>query len=270
MLRIRHTGYMDPHPYLASRKPRAFAHRGWHMGEFTGLENTLAALREAVRQGYEYLEIDVQVTADGVVVVHHDPTLDRVTNLKGHIGEVPWSELKEARVNGSEPISALSEVFEELPNAKFNIDVKCDAAVEPFVDLIQRMRTYDRIAMASFSTRRLHLMRKMFGADGGEVPIASMTPVAVFALWAAARLRAPAAAVLRHVAWGGMAQVPATYRGLRVVDEKFIRTAHALGAEVHVWVIDTEEEMHEFLDMGADGIVTDRPDLLLRVLKDRG
>lgn len=257
---------MTPHPYLASPAPRAFAHRGWHTGEFDGLENTLAALREAVKRGYEYLEIDVQVTADGVVVVHHDPTLDRVTSLKGHIGELSWETLSTALVAGREPVSRLVEVLEELPDTKFNIDVKCQAAVEPFVDVVARTKTHDRVAIASFSTRRMHAMRAMFTARGGRVPIAAMTPAAVLALWSASRLGRTPGWLSRRVAWGGMAQVPRTYRGLTLVDERFIRAVHSIGAEVHVWVIDEEAEMRELLDMGVDGLVTDRPDVLLRVL----
>ncbi|MBB3036426.1 glycerophosphodiester phosphodiesterase family protein [Hoyosella altamirensis] len=266
---------MTSHPYLASPAPRAFAHRGWHFGEFQGLENTLAAFTEAARRGFEYLEIDVRVSSDGVVVVHHDATLDRVSNMEGRIGDMPWSALAEARVDGREPLSRLSDVLEALPDTKFNIDVKCDAAVEPFVDLVQRTAAFDRVAMAAFSTRRLNLMRRLFGASGGVVPIAAMTPAAVMTVWSSSRLGALGSqgalpkAILRRVAWGGMAQVPRTYAGRTLVDPKFIRAVHALGAEVHVWVVDSEAEMHELLSLGVDGLVTDRPETLQRVLNER-
>src|SRR3954454_18085772 len=80
-------GRMDRHPYLDGPYPRAYAHRGWHIDELAGLENTLAAFHRAVKEGFGYLELDVHATADGTVVVHHDATLDRTTDGHGLIGE---------------------------------------------------------------------------------------------------------------------------------------------------------------------------------------
>lgn len=250
------------YPYLTPPTPRAFAHRGWHIGELDGLENSLAAFRRAVDEGYTYVETDVHASADGVVVVHHDPTLDRTTDRAGAIAELQWDEVRRANIGGKEPISRLEEVFEELPRVNFNIDVKSDAAVEPVIRAIQRTGAIHRVALASFSSSRLTRIRKL---GGPELTIA-MGPHSVAAALSSGLL--PWLPV-RGLIKGVMAQVPHRYRRLTVVDAAFVRAVHRLGAEVHVWTVDEAEQMHALLDIGVDGLITDRPDILRDVLVQR-
>jgi len=250
------------YPYLTSPPPRAFAHRGWHIDELDGLENSLAAFRRAVDEGYRYVETDVHASADGVVVVHHDPTLDRTTDRAGEIVKLPWSEIRRASIGGAEPVSRLEEVFEELPDTQFNVDVKSDAAVEPVIRAIRRTGAVDRVALASFSSRRLARIRKL----GGPELTSAIGPQSVVTAWAGGLL--PFLPV-RSFVKGVMAQVPQGYGRLRVVDASFVRAIHRLGAEVHVWTIDDAEQMRTLLDIGVDGLVTDRPDILRDVLRER-
>ncbi|MQA64074.1 MAG: glycerophosphodiester phosphodiesterase [Actinophytocola sp.] len=248
--------------YLATPLPRAFAHRGWHIDDLDGFENSLPAFRRAAHEGYLHLETDVQVTSDGVVVVHHDAGLDRTTDRHGMITSLPWSEVRRARIAGTEPISRLEDVLEELPEARFNIDVKCDAAVEPFIEVIQRTNAIDRIAAASFSARRLGRIRKL----GGPKLVMAMGPLSAGVIWLNGRVpRIP----LGRLAQGAMAQVPIRYGQLPVVNEAFVAAAHRMGVEVHVWTVDEADQMRSLLDMGVDGIVTDRPDVLRDVLRAR-
>ncbi len=102
------TGYLD------GDRPRAFAHRGWHVGDLAPLENTMAAFRRAVEEGFQYLETDVHATADGELVIFHDPRLDRVTDRAGAIASLPWRDVRGARVNGTEPIPLLTDLLEEF------------------------------------------------------------------------------------------------------------------------------------------------------------
>ncbi|WP_019813218.1 glycerophosphodiester phosphodiesterase family protein, partial [Saccharomonospora saliphila] len=147
-------------PYLAAPPPRAFAHRGWHVDELAGMENSLPAFRRAVTEGYRYIETDVHATADGVVVVHHDPSLDRTTDGTGPIAGQTWRSVRRARIGGREPVSRLEDVLEELPEAFFNVDVKSDAAVEPFLRVVRRCGALDRVAAAAFSESRLVRLRR--------------------------------------------------------------------------------------------------------------
>ncbi|MER7113263.1 glycerophosphodiester phosphodiesterase [Saccharomonospora azurea] len=251
------------HPYLADPPPRAFAHRGWHVGDLSGMENSLPAFRRAVAEGYRYVETDVHVTSDGTVVVHHDATLDRTTDRTGAILEQPWSVVRRAKIGGREPVSRLEDVLEELPDAFFNVDVKSDAAVEPFVRVLRRQRAFERVAAAAFSDARLTRLRKL----AGPRLLTSLGP--------------RSAALVRADGWfpflrlgslsrGALAQVPLRQGPVTVVDKAFVAAAHRLGLEVHTWTINDRERMRSLLDLGVHGIVTDRPDVLREVLIERG
>jgi glycerophosphoryl diester phosphodiesterase len=250
------------HPYLAHALPRAFAHRGWHLDDLAGMENSLPAFRRAVDEGYTYLETDVHATADDVVVVHHDHLLDRTTDGSGAIAKQTWAQLKKVKIGGRAPLSRLEDVLEELPSAMFNIDVKADSAVEPFLKTVERTGAYDRVAAAAFSDGRLARLRKL----AGPRLLTSMGPRS------AAVLRAAAWAPLLSLGWlvrGAMAQVPVRQGPLTVVDRSFLRAAGRAGIEVHTWTINEAAKMRTLLDLGVHGIVTDRPDLLRDVLRDR-
>lgn len=251
------------HPYLDGPHPRPYAHRGWHLGELAGMENSLSALRRAADEGYRYLETDVRATRDGVLVVQHDPILDRTTDATGTVAELDWAQVRAARIGGREPPCRLEDLLEELPDTLLNIDVKADDAVEPVLSLLERTDAWERVCLASFSDARL---RRLCNAAGPRL-LTSMGTASAAAL----RLRSiapwhPAGLGIT----GGLAQVPRRHRNLRVVDRALVRYAHRWGTEVHVWTIDTAAEMAELLDLGVDGLITDRPDLLREVLAARG
>lgn len=248
-----------PHPYLSGPYPRAFAHRGWHLDELAGMENSLAAMVRARAEGFRYLETDVHATADGVVVVHHDASLDRTTDGRGVIERLPWSVVGAARVAGREPVCRLDALLEELPDALLNVDVKSDAAVVPVVETLKRCGAFGRVCLASFSEARLARLRRLAGSG----LLTSMGPRSVFGLWVGG-------AVPGLPVRGAMAQVPVRYGWLRVVSPGFVAAAARRGVEVHVWTINEAGHMAALLDAGVDGVVSDRPDVLRSVLRQRG
>jgi glycerophosphoryl diester phosphodiesterase len=226
----------------------------------------MKAFDGAVALGYRYLETDLQVTADGVLVTFHDDTLDRVTDRTGTISSLPWSVVKEARVNGTEPIPRLEEVLETHPEIRFNIEPKTDQSVQAFIDTVTRTATIDRICCGSFSDGKLRKVRKALGprlctgAGIGETTrlrLASWVP-----------LGAVAKALGRtHAA---CAQVPPKKSVIPIVDKRFVALAHELELAVHVWTIDDPDEINRLLDLGVDGVMTDRPSVLKDVLVRRG
>lgn len=251
------------HPFLEGPWPRAFAHRGWHTGALTGMENSLSAFRTAAAEGYRYIETDVHATSDGVVVVQHDPSLDRTTDSSGLTREMPWSAVRTARVGGREPIARLDDVLEELPETFFNIDVKADSAVPPMLRTIRRHNAWDRVCLASFDDGRLAALRR----SGGPRLLTSMGQRAAATLWLRSRLPGTPA---RPLVRGCAAQIPPQHGRLRVADQRFVRLAHLWGIEVHAWTVDDPADMTALLNLGLDGLVTDRPDLLRDVLCERG
>ena len=256
--RAHYSAAVPRHPYLDVEGPIAFAHRG---GAEEFPENTLRAFRHAVSLGYTHLETDVHATADGVAVAFHDNTLDRVTDGRGTVEDLTWSDLRQARVAGTDPIVRLDELLEELPDTRVNIDPKSDASVEPLVDVLQRLDAVERVCVCSFSDRRTQQVRDRLGdslcTGAGPRGIARLL---------AASARLPTAGPLDFHA----AQIPVRSKGFTLVRPQVVAAARRHGIAVHVWTIDEPAEMHRLLDMGVDGIMTDRPAALREVMIERG
>ncbi|MEW2130011.1 glycerophosphodiester phosphodiesterase [Streptomyces sp. NPDC005435] len=246
------------HPYLDHPAPLAFAHRG---GAAEGLENTAAQFRRAAELGYRYMETDVHTTADGRLVAFHDATLDRTTDGTGRIADLPWRAVSEARVAGKEPVPLFEELLETFPEVRWNVDLKAESALLPFLELVERTNAWDRVCAGSFSEARVVRAQRLAGPRLAT----SFGTRGVLGL----RLRSWGLPVpVRGSAVA--AQVPEAQSGVPVVDAAFVRAAHARGVRVHVWTINESARMHRLLDLGVDGIMTDHIDTLREVMEDRG
>jgi glycerophosphoryl diester phosphodiesterase len=243
--------------FLDHPLPLAFAHRG---GAGDWPENTMPAFEAAVALGYRHLETDVHVTSDGVLLAFHDESLDRVTDRAGLIRDQTWSEVRRARVGGREPIVVFEDLLSAWPDVCFNVDPKHDGAVDALAAAIGKAHAVDRVCIGSFSDRRIARLRGLLGSR----LCTSMGPAA------AARLRAASFGLPAGRFRSPCVQVPPR-RGTRdLVDERFVGAAHQRGLQVHVWTIDEPEEMNRLLDLGVDGIMTDRPAVLKDTLRARG
>ncbi|MEU2584861.1 glycerophosphodiester phosphodiesterase [Streptomyces avermitilis] len=246
------------HPYLDHPGPIAFAHRG---GAAEGLENTLVQFRRAVAAGYRYIETDVHSTSDGKLVAFHDSTLDRVTDGAGRIADLPWADVRHARVAGSEPVPLFEELLETFPGVRWNVDVKAEPALRPLLDLIERTDAWDRVCIGSFSEARVARAQRLAGPRlATSYGIRGVLNLRLRSWGIPTALRRSAIA----------AQVPRSQSGVPVADHRFVRAAHACGLQVHVWTVNDPHQMHQLLDLGVDGIMTDHIDTLRKVLEDRG
>jgi len=255
-----------PPEYLRSPGPIGLAHRGWSLD---GLENSMPAFAAAVELGFDYLETDVHATSDGVLLAFHDHVLDRVTDDRGRVADLPWDRVRRARIGGREPIPRLADVLEAFPGVRLNVDVKHAGAVRPLVDLLRRSGATDRVLVASFSERRRRAVLSGLGGRAERVATSASPP-------AVARFLAGCAAGLRGTALGRLVgpvhalQVPVRAGAVTVVSRRTVVAAHSAGLHVHVWTVNDRDEMERLLDLGVDGIVTDRADTLREVLRERG
>lgn len=246
--------------------PLALAHRGGAAyAPNRGIENSLRAFRTAVDLGYRYVETDVHATSDGQLVAFHDDRLERVTDGRGTLAELPWSVVRAARIDGREPIPLLSELLEELPGTCINIDIKAAGGVEPLWETIRAHRAQGRVCVASFSDRRLGAFRRLAGPSVATAAGPRET--------AALRFGPAQLSAGRHFP-ARVLQIPVTHPlgpvSVRLVTRGLLDRAHSLGKQVHVWTIDDPVEMRRLLDLGVDGIVSDRIDVLRDVLVARG
>lgn len=256
------------HPYLAG-SPLLIAHRG---GAALAPENTMAAFRNAVENwGADMLELDVRITRDDVVVIHHDETVDRTTDGSGKVRELSWDQLRKLdagfhfrdvdgnhtfRGNGVS-VPSFQELLERFPDLRLNVEAKSRASAKPLVELIRRFGAEDRVLVAAEWERN---RKPVVGYPGP---------------WGASRGQITAFLLLLHTPLGPFftpscdtLQVPESYSGVRILSPRFIREAHLRNIPVHVWTVDDPATMRKLLSWGVDGIQTDRPDLLAPILTE--
>jgi glycerophosphoryl diester phosphodiesterase len=244
-------GYLD-HP-----RPAAFAHRG---GAAHNPENSWPAFEHATRLGYTYLETDARSTSDGALLAFHDSTLDRVTDRTGSVSKMTWREVSAARIGGTEPIPLLEDLLGTFKDQRFNIDLKDGGTIEPLASVLRRTVAWDRVCVTSFSGNRLLAAQRRL-----DRPVClAVTPAAIAAVRYAGH---PGKALASRLARSGAqcAQVPR-----QIATREFIRRSHELGLHVHVWTLNTREEIEHALDLGADGVMTDETELLRDILTERG
>ena len=229
----------------------------------------MIAFQGAVDLGYRYIETDAHITRDGVIVIFHDDHLDRVTNRQGFIKDRQWDELKKLdaaynfkpgagfplRGQGLR-IPTLEEAMTTFPRVMFNIDLKQPGMEQAMADFIDRHGFQERVLVASFYDGPLRRFRR-FSADSVATSAARWE---VTAFWACSRLKKSLEITADAL------QVPVRLKGVTLVDEKLIQAAHDAGKHVHAWTIDEPAEMQRLLDLGVDGIITNRPDRLNEVL----
>ena len=248
---------MKTYPFLDHPRPIAFAHRG---GALEAEENTMAAFAHAVRLGYTHVETDIQATRDGVAVVFHDDTLERMTGEPERVADLTWEELSKRRTKGGEAIPLLDELLEEWPGLCVNLEPKSAAAVDAMAHAILRAGAIGRVCVGAFEASHTRRLREILGPELCWSP----AHAGVFRLWLAGWHLPVAVPEFPCV------QVPVRFRGIPLVTRAFVKAAHARGVQVHVWTVDDEAEMVRLLDIGIDGLMTDRPSLLRRVLERRG
>jgi glycerophosphoryl diester phosphodiesterase len=249
--------------------PLLIAHRG---GSALAPENTLLAFERALTWWRaDILELDVQPTADGEVVVFHDATLDRTTDGSGPVAAHTLAQIRALDAgfrftpDGVEypfrgrgiGVSTLSEVLEAFPGVRVNVEIKDGRAQERVWESIRETAATDRVLIAAGSARNRARLA------GYPVPVsAGREEIAPFL----AQLRLPFRPYTPEV---DALQVPDVWQGRRVLSPALIELAQSRNLPVHVWTVDDPALMHQYLDWGVDGIVSDRPDLLGRVLHER-
>jgi len=253
--------------------PINFAHRG---GAEIAPENTLEGFREGLRVGGGVLELDVHTTADGHVVVIHDPAVDRTTEGTGAVREMTLAEIKRLDAGyrfshdggGMFPyrgqgirIPTLEEVYDEFVDVPINVEIKGERpGIEEAVwRIIEEAGAEDRTLVVSENAPTIRRFREV---SGGRVATASSSAELIL-FWLLSRLRLGGLSKPSYQALQG----PETYRGLRIVTPELVRGAHKRGLRVDVWTIDHEPDMRRLLGFGVDGIMTDRPDILAKVLR---
>lgn len=246
--------------YFDSGLPRVFAHRGFSLNV---PENTIASFAAAVALGVSHIETDVHSSEDGIAVISHDPVLDRVASRAGNVSQFSYEQLKKIDLGGGQGFVSLFDALTEFPEIFFNIDVKSADAVEPTAQAIIAAGATDRVLVSSFSeSRRSRTVRLLPG-------VATSASGRIFAV--AVLAARPGITPLLRATLAGIdaVQIPETALGISTTTSAMVNRFHGAGVEVHVWTINDADDMIRLLDAGVDGIVTDRADIALDVVRRR-
>lgn len=242
--------------FAKAEYPRLFAHRG--LSQHAQLdENTLLAFQEALKHGATHIESDTQASLDGHAVLFHDEDLRRIAGIDARVNELTLKELKGVKLSNGGTIPTFEEALEALPMARFNIDIKTKAAIEPTITAIENQRAHPRVLLSSFANPiRKKALRSL------SVPTATSASQSVVV-----------AAYLSHrflfgLGFGSIVrevhafQIPPRIGPVNFATKSFIERLHRHETEVHFWTINSPQEAQNLLAIGADGIVSDRVDLM--------
>ena len=234
-----------------------FVHRG---GDEVKTENTIEAFQYSSDLGFIFMETDVQATKDGHVVVFHDTSLKRMAGINKTVEELTLNEVRSIELINGGRIPLLNETLENFPDLRFNIDIKTEAALEESVKIIKDMSCFDKVCLASFSSSRLDRIRSLAGPDvctsSGQMDIFKMMCKSV--------------GIESGTTKGHCAQIPIRQWGVPVLTKRFLNLAKKENKLVHVWTIDDKETMFRLIDLGVDGIMTDKPSVLKQAMLERG
>lgn len=246
--------------FLDGPRPRIIAHRGLAAD---APENTLLAFVKALSAGATHLETDVHASADGEAVISHDPDLSRVAGREVRVDQLTLAELRRIPLGEGQSFCSLAEALDAFPAARFNIDIKDERAGAPAAAAIVKTRAADRVLLTSFSAAR----RRSATSALPEVAVSPSVSEFVPALLGSKLGVRP----LTRRALRGFAavQIPERRGPVRLVTARTVRAIQAAGAEVHVWTVDDVADMTRLLDLGVDGIVTNRCDLLKALVDAR-
>ena len=230
----------------------AFAHRG---GNEFAPENSFRAFKSAVDIGYKYLETDVHLTKDGFLIAFHDDTLDRVTDKSGLIRDLTLSEIKKAKIAGTDEIPLLSELLNSFTDCFFNIDCKVDETVQPLINLINNKDFINRVCIGSFSQKRINFIRKSLGKEVKT----SMGPAEVIL-----------SKFLSYTSLGynfksSYTSIPIRRYGINLLDERNINYLKSNNQKVIAWTINDEDQMKMLINIGIDGIMTDNLTIITKI-----
>ena len=243
---------MSVHPYLKHAGIAISAHRG---GSIEAPENTLESFEYAIDLGSTYIETDVQLSADGIPFIFHDDDLLRLLGKDLLFNTLHSEEINQLRLFDSYQIPTLEAALKKFPNAFFQIDIKTDEVATPTMQVIKELGAFNRICIASFSSKRLKLVKEHYPET-----CLSMGPIEVLKLFLSSF------GLYKKTIQGDCLQIPIYQYGIKLVTKRFVKFVQSLGLKIHVWTINDEETMQELINLGVNGIITDKPKLLKEVL----
>ena len=227
------------------------SHRG-NSKEF--IENSFEAFSSVVKMGYKYIETDLRMTLDREVIAFHDLDLKRLFGLDVQVNDLTFNEIANLFKEKNCKLLSLEDALKSFPDTKFNIDLKDNKVTKDSIDIVSRLNAFDRVCFASFNSGRT---QQVLNFNQNASVSMGLKDVAKFKFFK------------MHNKNIKFLQIPLVWNGIKVVTKNLIKKAHEKGLLVHVWTINDKKVMNDLINIGVNGIVTDEPNILMEVMKNK-
>ena len=229
----------------------ALSHRG---NSYKYVENSFEAFKSVVDMGFEYIETDLRKTLDNEIVTFHDRDLKRLFNINLKVENLTFAEINKFFSAKNCKLLTLKETLINFPQTKFNIDLKSKEVIKETIKIVKELKAFERVCFASFNSS--HTDEVLTNSPSAVVSM-GMKDVAYFKFFNYLRKDSK------------ILQVPLNWKGLNILNSKLIKKAKDKDLFVHVWTINDRESIIKLMDMGVNGIVTDKPELIMEIMKEK-
>ena len=227
------------------------SHRG-NSNDF--IENSFEAFNSVIQMGYKYIETDLRMTLDGEVIAFHDPDLKRLFNLDLLVKDLTFNEIANLFKEKNCRLLTLEDALKEFPHINFNIDLKVKEAIQHSVKVVANLNSFDRVCFASFHSSHT---KKILHLNQNAIVSMSMKDVALFKFFKIYNKNIK------------VIQIPLKWKGIKLLTRSFMRKADKNNLLIHIWTVNDEDTINNLIDIGVNGIITDEPELLMEIMKER-
>ncbi len=218
------------------------------------IENSFEAFNSVIQMGYKYIETDLRMTLDGKVIAFHDPDLKRLFNLDLWVKDLTFNEIADLFKEKNCRLLTLEDALKEFPNVNFNIDLKVKEVIQQSIKVVADLNSFDRVCFASFHSSHT---KKILQHNQNAIVSMSMKDVALFKFFKIYNKNIK------------VIQIPIKWKGIKLLTRNLVRKADKNNLLVHVWTINDRNTINNLIDIGVNGIITDQPELLMKIMKER-
>ena len=218
------------------------------------IENSFEAFNSVIQMGYKYIETDLRITLDKEVIAFHDPDLKRLFNLDLQVKDLTFEEIAGLFKEKECRLLTLEDALKKFPDIYFNIDLKIKEVIQDSIKVVADMNAFNRVCFASFHSGHTE---KVLKHNQNAMVSMGLKDVALFKFFKAYDKNIK------------IMQIPLKWKGIKVLTKNLIQKADKCNLLVHVWTINDRNTINNLIDLGVNGIVTDEPELLMEIMKER-
>jgi len=218
------------------------------------IENSFEAFNSVIQMGYKYIETDLRMTKDNEVIAFHDPDLKRLFNLDAQVKDLTFNEIAILFREKNCSLLTLEDALKKFPKIHFNVDLKVKEVIQDSIKVVENLNAFNRVCFASFHSSHT---KKILQHNQNAIVSMGLKDVALFKFF---KFKNEKIKII---------QIPLKWKGIKVLTRNLIQKVDKSNLLVHVWTVNDRKTINYLIDLGVNGIVTDEPELLMKIMKQR-